>query len=115
MAITLSKAGRNHCVYATAQIDATGTNSSDSIPVGDYTVGTIQVVWASITGTGSFKLQASNDGTNWNDISGATGSTSGAAGSTSFHQSSLPGLFIKLIITSAASAGTLDITATLKR
>ena len=115
MALTMTAHGVNHTLYTAASVAATGTNSSDTAPSAGFLQCTVQAVWASITGTAVFKLQSSNNGSNWDDIPGATGSTSGTAGSLSIHLSTLPGTAIRLTITSAAGAGTIVPTFAMKR
>lgn len=67
-------------------------------------------VWASVTGSAAaFKLQASNDGTNWDDVSGYTGVTSGASGSGGWQLSGFSPIFYRILVTSASTTGTLTV------
>lgn len=115
MALTkVAGAGSKNVILTSAQIAATGTNSSDVFPSGAFRQGTFQVVWASITGTATFELQTSNNNSNWDTVVGTSSTTSGAAGSTSINSAALPGAYCRVKITSAAGAGTLDVSACLK-
>lgn len=90
-------------------LDATGTTASDSIDVSAYNNGTYQVVWAGISGTATYELQVSLDGTHFDTVTGTSSSTSGATGSASESFTDvIPGGLLRLKITSPAAAGTLS-------
>lgn len=65
--------------------DMTATIDSDVIPIlrQESQGAFIQLAWTS-TPVGTLKLQVSNDGSIWSDLTGITVDTGGAAGSTSW-------------------------------
>lgn len=76
----------------------------------------IQVTWTG-SPTGTFKLQASSQKgtdeigtgvTRWDDISGASQATGGAAGSVMFNNTAVPGYnWVKLVYTRSSGTGTV--------
>lgn len=116
MAVTEILKSLNFVEANTATVDATGLNSSDSFDTSSYAHGTFQVIWAGITGTATFEVQVSMDRTNYDTIASTSTTTSGAAGSGSIvFQNHLPGGLLRITITSAAGAGTLQAYAVMKR
>lgn len=105
-AITTSIRGGSD-VVTLAQVSMTALNSSESFPLGPYLDGGIQCVWASASGSPAYKLQASNNGTNWNDIPDTATTVSGAAGSSFWLISPIIANYAKIIMT-ATNSGTLD-------
>lgn len=91
-------------------IDLSGTNSATFSGVSPYPNINFQYVWSSMTGAASFKLQASNDNSNWDDT-GHSGTTSGASGSDSWQLDGFSAAFYRVLVTSTATAGTLVVTA----
>lgn len=109
MAVSIIGDGKHHIVYQTEDLDATdaSSNFSSEVPVVRGEQVTLQLVWTGVTsGTATVQVQASVDGTNWDDISGASLTTSGTSGSDSYHAISVPGAYWRLSVTAAASAGT---------
>ncbi len=112
--VSLTNSSLSHALYSSDALDATSTSSKVTFPINSAVMVTVQVVAASLTGTVAFKLQSSNDGTNFDDITGATSSIATTAGSTSIHLSSPPGLYCRLQVTAAGGAGTITPTCCLK-
>lgn len=97
---------RNARSNAYTAIDATATNSSDVIEVGDCSHGSIQVNHSAHTaGSTTYEIQESNDGINWLTLSigGSSTSTvtSGASGSTMFTMDNINSEFLRVTVTSA--------------
>lgn len=105
----------NHSSFQDESIDASGTNSSGTIDVDSHLQASFQVVWSGMTGTATYELQSSEDGTNFDQVAGTSATTSGAAGSASDTVATMPGRKTRLTITSAATAGTLKFYYTGKR
>lgn len=61
---------------------ASADQTSAAVNLMGYRTGSVQVVWASLTGSvdGTIKLQVSNDKVNWVDKDGASFTLSGASG-----------------------------------
>lgn len=95
-----------------ATIDLSGTNSATFDGTAPYENLNFQYVWSSVVGAASsFKLQVSNDNSNWDDVSGVTGATSGASGSASWQLTGYSGAFFRVLVTSASTSGNLVVTA----
>ena len=62
----------------------TADENSASIDMKNHRTWSCQLVWTSTTAAGTVKMQESNDGTNWEDISGASQAISNDSGSTMF-------------------------------
>ena len=93
-------------------IDLSGANSYTFSGTAPYQNISFQYVWASVVGAASdFKLQASNDNSNFDDVTGYTASTSGASGSGSFQITGYSALFYRVLVTSASTSGSLVVTA----
>jgi hypothetical protein len=112
-ALTTQLRGESDVVTLT-QMNLGGLNSSDSIPLGPYQSGGVQCVWATATGSPAYKLQVSNDNTNWNDVSSMTATVSGAAGSSFWTVSPFVANYAKILITTTGT-GTLDCIGVLER
>ena len=96
--------------YKIIGIDATATGESSNIDVFKTTSGSWQIIWAGFTGTADIEMQSSHDdGVTWDTISGSTFTTAGASGSTGMVMNQVPGAYIRLAVTSAATAGTIDL------
>ena len=75
-----------------------------------YPVLSLQCVWSGVTGIQpAFKLQASNDGTNFDDIPYYTHTTVGAADSHTFQLDNYSALYYRVQITTASTTGALDV------
>lgn len=94
-------------------IDLSSTNSCTFNGTAPYANMNFQYVWSSVVGAASsFKLQVSNDGgTNWDDVSGVTGSTSGGSGSSGWQISGYSAAAYRVLVTSASTSGALVVTA----
>ena len=102
-----------HVVFTASSISTTTTDSvSDTFPLGRYDQTSFQCVWASVTGTQpQFKLQVTNDTTNWDDVAGAATVTTGGSGSSTWLFQGLPSRQARVKISTASTAGTLVCTA----
>ena len=99
-----------------SQISTNSTNNTDSISLGPYQSGSIQCVWSSVTGTQPvYKLQFSNDNSNWDDVSGASTTTSGASGSSTWIVDPIISLSARILISTTSTTGNLNCTTVLKR
>lgn len=107
------KAAQNYMIYTVDTIQTTTTaNYSDTIPLGTFSDMSVQCDWASVTGTQpQYSLQTSNDGSNWDTLSGALTVTTGASGSETWIIDSIPVKNARVKITTASTTGTLDCTA----
>jgi len=113
MALELLSRSRNHIRQAAPAVAANSTNSSEAFDVSTWDQGTFQVVHAAHSDTSSWKLQGSNNGgSNWDDISGQSGTTISAAGSQSTTMVDLPHQLIRLTITEADGGATSTLTIT---
>jgi len=93
-------------------IDLSAANSYTFSGCAAHQVMSFQYVWSSVVGAAAaFKLQASNDNSNFDDISGVTGATSGASGSGSWQIDGYSAMFYRVLVTSASTSGNLVVTA----
>lgn len=115
MALTYHNWNANIIDVSAAQIDTDDLNSTDSFTsslgeISPYQNFSIQCVWSAIVGVQpAFKLQATVDGTNWEDIPGANHVTTGASGSVTFNLSNFVTNQIRATITTASTSGKLDV------
>jgi len=85
-------------------IDAHGTNSGATIHCNNYPdIVSVQIVWSTHTGTSTFVLQTSNNGSNWDTVAGTSTTTSGVSGSTTLLISPNIFKYLRLTITAADS------------
>jgi len=112
MAITRTR-GHSSVRLEAASFDLDSlSNVSDTFEAQEWPNISFQLVFASITGPQpAVKLQASNDETNWDDVSGATHTTSGAAESHTWWVAPSMGKQYRVAITTAATTGTCVVTA----
>ena len=112
MPLTYNAVSKSHLVVTAPQIQTTSTNNTtDSVGIAPYSQFSVQLVWASITGAQpAFKVQTSNNGTNWDDTSGATHTTSGASGSHTIYVSGATGRLARVAVSTASTTGTMDAT-----
>lgn len=101
-------------VVTLSQVSLAGLNSSDSIPLGPYQSVGIQCVWSGASGSPAYKLQVSNNASNWDDIASATQTVSGAAGSSFWMASPLIANYAKVLITTTG-VGNLDCIGVLEK
>lgn len=88
-------------------IAASGTSTSEAVDISWSDCWAVQWSW---TGTinGALKVQASIDGTNWEDISGATGTPAGSAGAKLYPNTTLAGYtLVRSLYTASSGTGTL--------
>lgn len=99
-------------VHWTAQSLAEDTNG-EAIDVRNVSSGSLVLVWADAAATDAVvKLQESNDGTNWKDITSQTVTIAAAAGSHVFKLTSdvlLCALIRPVVVDNAESAGTASL------
>ena len=112
--LSLTNFGATHRTHTSDALDATNTASTVTCAIGGAQNVTMQAVTASLTGTIQFKLQCSNDSSNFTDIPGATGSINTAAGNSYVHLIAAPGIYLKFVVTSAGGAGTITPSFTMK-
>lgn len=108
---TVSAKGNGFIKLSLTALAANGTNTSESVDVGIYQVISMQMVHASHDDTSSYKWQVSNDGTNFDDLSGATGTTASASGSSSIDVEPWAYRFIRFVITDADANAASTLTA----
>jgi len=96
---------------------STATQStSDSMDLGPYSSGSVQCVWAGVTGTQPvFALQTSNNGANWDAMEDASETTVGATGSNTWYIMPIVSRYSRIAVTTASSAGTLTCTSVLQK
>lgn len=63
--------------FETGSISASGSYTSDPLDMTAFSLVSLQIVKTG-TGAGNFKLEKSNDGTNWEDVASATSINTGA-------------------------------------
>lgn len=103
-------------VVTSSQIATTALNNTTAIDLGAYDAGSVQCVWAAVAGTQPvFNLQVSNDGTNYDNVSGATTTTTGAAGSSTFLVQPFVSRYARIYVATSSTAGTLDCKSVLYR
>lgn len=97
------------------QDKATGYNTTP-FDLGSYDSGSVQCAWASVSGgTPVYVLQVSNDGTNWDSVSGASTTTSGTSGSGTFLIEPFTSKQARIYVSTTSSAGTLDCISILQK
>lgn len=102
MTITSLAKGPNYKRISITAVDASSTNSSETVQVSDMSEVTFQVVWASHDDTSTFAIQSSqNGGSNWDTISGTSTTTSGASGSATIVVTTMPGGLARITVTEA--------------
>lgn len=105
-----------HVHYKQETISASATSASDSIDASSFNNGGYQIIWAGMTGTATYEIQQSLNGTNWDTVSGTSATTSGASGSASAtFTDTIPGGLLRFKITSAAAAGSVNFHIIVKR
>lgn len=93
-------------------IDLSAANSTTFEGTAPFPNISFQYVWSSVVGAASsFKLQSSNDNSNFDDMTGYTGTTSGGSGSGSWQITGYSFLFYRVLVTSASTSGNLIVTA----
>lgn len=109
MSLTYNSQSASHINVTTPSINSTSTsNVTESVGFAPFMQGSVQWVFGSITGTQpAYKLQSSNDGTNWDDVSGAAYTTLAASGSHTVHFSGIAGTLLRTAISTASTTGTL--------
>ena len=111
---TLDQSNERFDRWSHTAIEADGTNNTDELEVASYNVITVQSVHASHDDTSTVTLQNTEDGTNFDSVSGATITTSGASGSGSIVVSPTNFRTIRLRITetdgNASATQTLYVT-----
>ncbi len=100
----------NSIEVTSSQINThTAPNGTTAIEIGQDQAAAVQCVWASVTGIQPvFKLQTSNDNSNWDDVSGASTTTTGASGSSTFRSDHLVAKYGRVYVSTTSTAGTLD-------
>lgn len=95
--------------WSHSSVSATAANSTDVLDVGSYDIITIQSVHAAHADTSTVTIQSTIDGTNWDNIAGATILSAGAAGSGTIVIN--PVLFrqIRITVTETDAAGNVTI------
>jgi hypothetical protein len=80
----LGKLGLEQQIVTNGDASASA-NWAVSEPIAGHSNLSCQVVWSGFDASNSvFKMQVSNDGSNWDDVSGLTETVGSAAGSTTF-------------------------------
>lgn len=103
----------DHVKYTASSISTNTTGSvTDTFPLGPFEDLSVQCIWAGVTGTQpQYKLQVSNDASNWDDIVGALVVTTNASGSDTLIVDSIPVRNARIKVSTASTDGTLDCTA----
>lgn len=108
-----TKLNEKHAIYTAPQILTTSTsNVTESFVLGPFQSASFQCAWASVTGTApQYKLQLSNDNSNWDDLAGAVTITSGTSGSDMLIIDPIPAKLARVNVSTASTTGTLDCVA----
>ena len=111
MALIYNNWNANIIDVSAPQIDTDDTNNTESfVELSPYQNYGIQCAWSDVVGTQpEFKLQASVDSVNWEDIPGANQVTTGASGSVTFQIANFVTNQIRALITTASTSGKLDV------
>jgi hypothetical protein len=106
-------AGNNYDLLTASAITTTTTSSvTSTFSLGNYDAASFQCAWAAVTGTQpQYKLQVSNDATNWDDVSGVTTITTSTSGSDTWVVDPIPVRKARIAVTTASTTGTLTCTA----
>jgi hypothetical protein len=80
---TLNAQSNGWVRYQLTAVDASGTNNSEAIDLAAFQQVSVQVVHASHDDTSTWELQVSNDGTNYDTLTGSSTTTASASGSAS--------------------------------
>lgn len=114
---TLLSQGKDWAKYSLTAVDASGSNSSEALDVLSYDILSIQCVHASHDDTSTWKIQVSNDGTNYDDYTNATATTTSTSGSTSIDIDPFPYHYVRITVseTDANSSATLTPYVVIKR
>tara|TARA_R100000734_G_C3310620_1_gene101400 strand:- start:858 stop:1250 length:393 start_codon:yes stop_codon:yes gene_type:complete len=106
-------------LHALQSVDVATLSSTENLPITDTLLGFkevgIQAVWSGSSGSGTVKIEGSNDGENYLALDSAVSvSISGGSGSAAA-QTSKPMMFryIRLVV-NKQSSGTLDVYVTIK-
>lgn len=103
-------------IVTTAQINTNAVGATESIPLGPYQAAGVQCVWASVTGTQPiYKLQTTNDDSNWDNVTGASTTTTGGSGSATYLIEPLVARYARIYVSTTSTTGTLNCKAVLKR
>lgn len=112
MAITITGASNSRKMTADSFDTDNTANVSDSFPARDWDNLSFQLIFSGITGTQpAVKLQASNNETNWDDVPGATHTTTAASESKTFQILGSAAEFYRWKVTTASTTGALVIEA----
>lgn len=108
----------DRAIYTMQQIQTTLIgNVTNTITAGAVTHISIQCVHASVAQPQqiTYKLQVSNDESNWDDLAGATSTTTGASGSSTLIIDPFVMEYARINISNSSLVGTLDCKATGRR
>lgn len=87
----------------------TAGNVTDTFYLSFYQSASIQCAWADVGGTTpEYKLQFSNDNSNWDDVSGVTTVTTGSSGSDTWLMEPVSVRYSRVNVSTASTTGTLD-------
>lgn len=92
-------------------LNANGTNSTSTMDIANYALVGCQVLHTVHDDTSTYGFYASNDGTNWTAISGATATTSGVSGNTAISVANLAWRYIRITVTDADANALARLTA----
>jgi len=113
---SLVNKGNSYQLWALDAIDATGLNSSSAVDGSSYQQVGVQVVHADISTTSAiYELQVSNDGSNWDSVSGSSTTVTTGSGSNSIDIDPFQYAYIRVTTTTASKAGTLTPRVMLKK
>ena len=103
-------------VVTVAQVNTDTVAGTEAIPLGPYQAGSVQCIWASVTGVQPvFALQLSNNNSNWDTLSSATTTTTGAAGSSTWIVDPFVSRYARIYISTTSTTGNLNCISVLKR
>lgn len=110
---TTQTSGNRSVSYQHSAIAANATNSTDALAVSGFRIITIHIRHANHADTSTFEVQSRMDGTNWEQISGTSITTVGAADSDTLVIN--PAVFedVRVTITEADAAATSTLTVDL--
>lgn len=107
-----TQVSNNHLIYTLDQFDITESTNprvSESIPAGSFSSISVQCRHSSVGGSSAtYRVESSNNNTNWDVVSGSSVTTTGDAGSNTVVLDPFPMRFARVRVTTSATAGDLD-------
>jgi len=96
-------------------VSVAGDTTSDSLEVKEAVSIAVQAIWAGSSPSGTVSIQASNDGTNFKELSGGSITVSGNTGNDLKNFADCGFAYLRAVYTHSSGSGTLTVQVNAKR